>query len=186
MAGLIEDWGAGRFDGYGSPSWTEDQVARFETQPISDVLASWKTAVEAFCRISESQIGGTPGMWAFGDGVVHEADLRPVLAPGTRVPADAMALGLKAAIARWRQALAGAGVPPLKITATDMRHWWVGDDHDLHATTVTTTGHELFRALYGRRSRDQVEAWDWSADPADYLDVGLPFPFEWASRAISD
>ena len=43
--------------------------------------------------------------------------------------------------------------------------------------TVTTTAHELFRALYGRRSRAQIEAWDWTNDPAPYLDAGLPFPF---------
>ena len=124
-------------------------------------------------------------MWAFGDAVVHEADLRPVLAPGTQVPDDAVSLGLKAAVARWRAKLAAADVPPLDVVAADMRTWRVGDP-DAAAETVTTTGYELFRALFGRRSRTQVEAWDWSCDSAVYLAAGLPYPFHWAASSIED
>ena len=185
LAGVATDWVAGHFDDYGSDAWAGAQTARFEGWAVDDVLGAWSAAASQFAELGPSPMGGTPAMWAFGDAVVHEADLRPVLAPGTRVPRDAMALGLKAAVARWRGELGSAGVPPLDMVANDMRTWRVGDP-DAAAQTVTTTGYELFRALFGRRSRAQVEAWDWSGDPAVYLDVDLPYPFRWAATAVED
>lgn len=184
MAGLAEDWVEGRLDAYGSDPWAAAQAARFDGRPLEDVLATWSLTAGQFAELGPSPIGGTAAMWAFGDAVVHEADLRPVLASGTRIPAEAMALGLKAAVARWRAELGAAGVAPLDV-ATDLRTWRIGDP-DTAAQTVTTTGHELFRALFGRRSRAQVEAWEWSCDPAPYLDVGLPYPFRWAGTTIED
>lgn len=185
LAGLAEDWVADHLDDYGSDAWAAAQAARFEGRSLDGVLAAWETAAGQFGELGPSPLGGTPAMWAFGDAVVHEADLRPVLASGTRVPEDAMRLGLKAALARWRAELAAAAVPPLDLVTIDMRTWRVGDP-DAAAHSVTTTGYELFRALFGRRTRAQVEAWDWSRDPAVYLDVGLPYPFRWARSAVED
>lgn len=185
LAGLAEDWIAGRLDGYGSDAWASAQADRFEGRSLDEVLAAWSTAARQFGELGLSPLGGTPAMWAFGDAVVHEADLRPVFAPGTRVPDDAVRLGLKAAVALWRAELAAARVPPLDVVAIDVRTWRVGDP-DAEAHSVTTTGYELFRALFGRRTRSQVEAWDWSRDPAVYLDVGLPDPFRWATAAVED
>ena len=185
LAGLAHDWVDGRLDGYGSDAWAQDQVDRFAGHAIEEVLASWATAVDRFGSLPPSPIGGTPAMWAFGDAVVHEADLRPVIQPATRVPDDAHGMGLKTAIARWRSQLATAGVAPLDIVATGLRTWRVGDS-DAVAERVETTSYELFRALFGRRSRPQVEAWAWSTDPAPYLDAGLPFPFSWATADLVD
>ena len=152
---------------------------------MDEVLDAWATAARQFGDLASSPIGGTPAMWAFGAAVVHAADLRGTLAPGTQVPDQPMALGLKAAIARWRGELATAGVEPLDVVATDLRTWRVGD-HEAPANTVTTTAYELFRALYGRRSRAQVARWEWSTDPAGYLDVPLPYPFRWATSDVED
>lgn len=185
LAGLAQDWVAGSLDDYGSDAWARSQVLRFEGQPLDEVLGAWSVALDRFVDVGPSPLGGTPAMWAFGDAVVHEADLRPVLAPGTRVPEAPMALGLKAGIARWRGELEAAGVPPLDVIATDIGTWRVGDT-DADAPTVKTSGHELFRALFGRRSMAQVEGWEWSCDPSVYLGVGLPYPFHWSGTALSD
>jgi len=185
LAGLAQDWVQGNVANYGSAPWTTSQVERFDGQPLEDVIETWVTNAAKVGDLDPSPMGGTPAMWAFGDAVVHEVDLRSVLDPGSVIPADAMALGLKAAVARWRAELRTAEVPPLDIVATDMRTWRVGMA-DNATNTVTTTGHELFRFLFGRRSRDQVEAWDWSCDPSIYLDVGLPYPFQWAGSDLVD
>lgn len=189
LAGLAEDWVAGRLDDYGSDAWAGAQVARFEGRPVDEILGAWVENANRFAELDSSPMGGTPAMWAFGDAVVHEADLRPVLAAGTRVPDDAMALGLKAGVARWRSELTAAGVPALDIVATDLRQWRVGPtdtEADTEAVSVTTSAYELFRALFGRRSRSQIESWDWSDDPGVYLDVGLPQPFHWAATDLAD
>lgn len=185
LAGLAEDWVGGRLDGYGSDAWADAQVERFGGRSVDEVLEAWAAAADRFAELGPSPIGGTPAMWAFGDAVVHEADLRPVLAPGSRVPDEAVALGLKAGVARWRGQLADAGATPLDIVAPGLRTWRVGEQ-DGSAPTVTVEGYDLFRALYGRRSRAQIEAWEWSVDPTPYLDAGLPFPFRWADVDIVD
>ena len=185
LAGLAQDWVDGNLASYGSTEWTASQVSRFERQPMPDLLRAWTENAAKFGSLDRAPLGGTPAMWAFGDAVVHEADLRAVLAPGTQVPADSLALGLKAAIARWRAELGNAEVAPLDIVATDMRTWRVGVA-DETPNTVTTTGYELFRFLFGRRSRVQVEGWEWSCDPAPYLDIGLPYPFGWADSDLAD
>lgn len=185
LAGLADDWVTARLDGYGSDDWAQAQVDGHAASDLDTVLRAWSDAAGRFASLPPSPIGGTAAMWAFGDAVVHEADLRPVLAPGTRVPDDAVAIGIKTAVARWRAELGAAGVPPLDIVATDLRTWRVGDP-DARAARVETTGYELFRALFGRRSRAQVESWAWSADPARYLDVDLPFPFRWAEIDLVD
>ncbi|MEM7275063.1 MAG: maleylpyruvate isomerase family mycothiol-dependent enzyme [Actinomycetota bacterium] len=185
LAGLAEDWVAGRLDGYGSDAWAGAQADRFDGRSIEDVLDAWAAAAALFADLGPSPIGGTAAMWAFGDAVVHEADLRPVLAPGTTVPAESMTLGLKAAIARWRAELGAAGVPPLDVVASDLRTWRVGPAGE-PAATVTTTANELFRGLFGRRSLQQAQAWDWRGDPQPYLAVPLPYPFRWAEQDLID
>ena len=189
LAGLAEDWVSGNLDDYATDGWAQAQADRHAGQPIDELLSAWQAAAEQFAQLTTSPLGSTPSRWAFGDALTHEADLRPVLAPGTRTPSEAVALGVQAAIGRWRLELATAGAPPLDVVATDLRTWEVGDPDARGAgrvATVTTTAHELFRALYGRRSRAQIEAWDWTTDPAPYLDAGLPFPFSQPKVDLED
>jgi len=186
LAGLSEDWVAGHLDDYGTKSWAGAQVERFTDQNIDTVLSAWERAMDAFGELTHSPRGGTPGMWGFGDAVVHEADIRPVLAPDTRVPAEATALGLKAGVARWREHLKTAEVPALGIADHGGRIRWIGTDADPDAVQVITDDYDLFRAMFGRRSRAQIEAWEWSGNPSPYLDAGLPFPFRWNPEVVED
>ena len=157
-----------------------------DSEPLNGVLDRWSTAASIVADLADSPLGGTPSMWAFGDAVVHEADLRPVLEPGSRVPAEPTALGLKAGVARWRRHLADHGAPPLLVEVTGGRVWPIGDTDGGEVCRVQTSEYELFRALFGRRSRDQVAAWSWSREPDAYLDVGLPSPFDWAEQPLDD
>ena len=186
LTGVAQDLAAGRLDGYGTEMWSAEQVSRLGAEPIDEVLRQWEAAMVDLAALTDSPLGGSASMWAFGDAVVHEGDLRPILAPGTRVPTEHVALGLKAAIGRWRHHLGEAGAPTLRLQATDLRDWWLGPHDDAEATTAATLGYDLFRALFGRRSRLQVEAWDWSGDPSPFLDLGLPFPFRWADGPLED
>lgn len=186
LAGLAEDWVAGRLDGYGSDDWTATQIARLDGVAVAELLSAWQASARDLVELTDSPMGGTPSMWAFGDAVVHEADLRPTLAPGSRVSPEAMAMGLKAAIARWRHHLGEAGLPPLLIQTPDGDSWKVGDTEADDVVTVTADRYELFRALFGRRSRQQMAAWAWSADSERYLDAGLPAPFRLADQDVDD
>ena len=185
LAGLCEDWTAHRLGGYASDEWTASQVARFDGMRVADVLQRWQDNVEAFARLGDEPGMGPPVRWAFGDAIVHEADIRGALDAG-RVPPDAVLLALKGSIARWRETLAQAGTATLLVRAPDAREWWLGPHDDPTATVVDVPAYELFRALAGRRTIEQVRSWSWSANPDPYIVAGLPYPFHWASTMIVD
>src|SRR5262249_26531200 len=139
----------------------------------------------SFVTLGDDPVIGPPARWAFGDGVTHEADLRGALVAG-RVPAAVVEVALKGAISRWRQVLHDATAPTLHIQVVDSRDWWLGSPDDPHAMVVQTSAYELFRALAGRRSVDQIRAWKWSSDPDVCLTAGPPYPFSWATRPLHD
>jgi hypothetical protein len=185
LAGLCEDWVNHRLDGYGSAEWTAAQVSRFSGCRVEDVLERWQDAMTRFALLDEDPQMGSPARWAFGDAVIHEADIRGALG-SVRVPQDAVLLSLKGAIGRWRHVLRDAGVRTLLVQAPDARAWWLGVADDPNAVLVEARAYEVFRALAGRRSERQVREWVWSADPEPYLTAGLPYPFSWALADISD
>lgn len=184
LAGLAEDWVDARLEPYGSDQWTAEQIERLGGCDIEEIVGRLRAAARRFGEL-ESPLGLTPARWGFSDAVTHEADLRPLLAPGTRVPDDAVALAAAGAVSRWRHHISTAGGGPMLVEAIGLRTWNVGEpgDSDL---TVTAEPYELFRGLFGRRSRRQFEAWEWSGDPAEVLDLDLPYPFDWAAIDIVD
>jgi uncharacterized protein (TIGR03083 family) len=185
LSGLCEDWVAHRLDGYASQAWTDAQVARFAGYPVSEILERWQVASRAFAALPDDPVMGPPARWAFGDAVIHEADLRGA-AGGGRVPHEAVASALKGAISRWRQVLADAHPRTLLVSAPDLRDWWIGTPDDPEAVTVSTPAYELFRALAGRRTEEQVRLWDWDDDPSPYIAAGLAYPFSWATAELMD
>jgi Mycothiol maleylpyruvate isomerase N-terminal domain len=68
--------------------------------------------------------------------------------------------------------LQATGTPALRIRSGD-REWVVGDG--IPQASVTAPAFELFRALSGRRSIEQILAFDWDGDPGPYLGVFSPF-----------
>jgi hypothetical protein len=98
---------------------------------------------------------------------------------GTSLPpagdrnAPATALGPRI-YARWLgQRLAQRGRPALRLRPGGQE--WV-EGTGVPAATLVADPFELFRALSGRRSLDQVRALAWDGDPAPYLDLFAPYP----------
>ena len=104
----------------------------------------------------------------------HLHDLRHALdRPGDR---DAPTTRLAFAIGRgWLSLrLQSAQLPALRLRTPD-REWVTGPGPP--GATVGGDGFELFRAITGRRSLEQVLGLDWEGDPTRYLDVLSPYPF---------
>jgi hypothetical protein len=99
LAGLCEDWVVRRHDDYASEAWTAAQVARFSGCSLDEILRRWSKATGEFVGLPDDPVMGPPARWAFGDAVVHEADLRGALC-AERVPPDAVTMALKGQIAR--------------------------------------------------------------------------------------
>lgn len=158
LAGGTADIVAGNLADVASDEWTSAQVEARRDTRIGDVLDEW-----ARCSaIVEPMIADfDPLMRAMllTDAVTHEHDLRGALGvPGER-ESDAIAYafrGVAGGIGRQRgetgalrilheagETVVGAGEP---------------------TATVQTTRFEVVRAGVGRRSYDQIAAWDWEGD----------------------
>lgn len=185
LSGLCEDWVDHRLDGYATEGWTAAQVARHKDRSCAQILAQWADSLSSFSHVHEPLFGSPPARWAFGDAVVHEADIRGALDRG-RAPDAAVTLALDGMMTRWhREVLHRAGMPALHVQS-DEHDWWLGEPDDPHAVVVEVPQYEVFRALTGRRSEGQVRAWIWSSDPEPYIAAGLPYPFRWPATALSD
>jgi hypothetical protein len=88
---------------------------------------------------------------------------------------------------RWhKEVLRHADVRTLQVRAPGIRDWWLGAARDPDAVVVEAPLYELFRALAGRRTPDQLRIWSWSDSAEPYVQVGLPYPFRWAAVELSD
>lgn len=109
---------------------------------------------------------------------------------GESGPDDTVLFGLHDTMGRWqREALSRAEVPTLHVRPPDAHHhWWLGTAKNPTAVEVEVPIYEVFRALAGRRSADQVRKWNWSTDPEPFIDAGLPYPypFRWASAPLAE
>ena len=158
LAGATADIVSGNLADVASDEWTGAQVDARRHVPIADVLDEW-----ARCSaIVEPMIASfDPLMRAMllTDAVTHEHDVRGALrVPGDR-DSDAVAYafrGVSGGIGSQRGA-AGA----LRIVH-DAGVAVVGAGEP--AATVRTTRFEIVRAGVGRRSHDQIAAWDWEGD----------------------
>jgi uncharacterized protein (TIGR03083 family) len=159
--------------------WTAGQVRSRRDQPAKALLAEWA----GWAAILEPMLAGTvpppPGSPAWllsapvGDLAVHLHDVRGALRqPGDR---DAPVTGLGLRIyARWLGGrLDQAGRPALRLRAGG-RDWVEGSRRP--AAALAGDAFELFRALSGRRTIDQVQALAWDGDPEPYLDLFAPYP----------
>jgi hypothetical protein len=181
LVGLAEDIAAGRIDGYASEAWTSEQVGRGASRSVGVLLEAWPVAA---CAIRDSDVGGVPAAaLAFGDAIVHEADLVAVTRRDHAVPEEDVAVAVKTGVARWRQVLAAGSTPTLHIVVPGHRDWWLGDRDRAPVTTLEVDQQVLFRTLYGRRSLDQARALAWSPGPEPFVE-NLPYPFHWADSDL--
>jgi uncharacterized protein (TIGR03083 family) len=171
VTGVAADLVEGRLDGVATERWTAAQVDARRHHALEQVLGEWG---EVAPRLEEAFVafGGLPDQLVF-DATTHEHDLRGALGrPGGR---DAPQLDIAL---RWvADAWAGGRAPApgaLRLQAGD--HVVVLGSGS-PTTTVRTDAFEALRALTGRRSPDQICAFDWDGDPMPWLPAFTWGPF---------
>jgi uncharacterized protein (TIGR03083 family) len=176
--GAIDAWRDDRL-ATARDAWTAAQVTSRRDRPVDDLVAEWggwAATLEPMLAGAVPLPAGSPE-WVrsapLADLAVHLHDVRGALGlPGDR-DAQATVLGLRI-YARWLgQRLEERGRPALRLRAGD-RDWVEGAGPP--AAVLAAAPFELFRALSGRRSADQVRSLAWDGDPAPYLDVLSPYP----------
>lgn len=154
-----EEFADGRLTGAPTDAQTAAQVARFDRHTPVDLLAAWDAAADALERMARDRGLVAP----VGDVVSHEHDIRTSLGrPGAR---DSAAVHYAC-----EQLFAILRTPvPLRVIVEDgqYRSGPAGGEE----LRLRTTRFESLRWRTGRRSRAQLAAMDWSADPAPVLDA---------------
>ncbi|MGN6793713.1 MAG: maleylpyruvate isomerase family mycothiol-dependent enzyme [Streptosporangiaceae bacterium] len=160
LAAIPEDAVAGKLKGIPTDEVTDGQVARMAGLPVADVLARWAAVSPDF----EKTIAAHQVWPAVIDVASHEQDVRSALGrPGARDCAAVRACTPR--LLDWLE------LPVrLRIRTEDGEHRAGPESAGLPEMRLTTSRFEAFRWRMGRRSRAQLAAMDWSADPAPVLD----------------
>lgn len=159
LVGVAEDFADQNLPtGGADPAWTAAQVARREDRSVDEILAAWDDVADRW----EPQLVGLPFSASVMDVAAHEHDLRTALGqPGDR--ADATLDWASSTLLRVFD-------PPVPIVVhTEDGSVRTGPAEGA-ALELETTRFELFRWRLGRRSRAQLAAMAWSADPTEVLD----------------
>ena len=168
LSGITADINAGNLDGVASDAWTARQVDARRDWSIDRVLEEWDTEaakVEAVMATLPEVAVGQMTM----DAATHEQDIRGGLErPGAR-DGDAVTVGFD-----WGVAILASMADQADTTLliqTDAATAMVGNG--ARDVGVRAPRYELFRAMTGRRSADQIRAFEWDGEPAPEL---LVFP----------
>jgi uncharacterized protein (TIGR03083 family) len=153
LAGIAEDAVTGNMEGVTTDPWTAAQVERAKGRPIADLLAQWDEHAPAVEAVLSSPEGAAVAA-AVIDIHTHECDLLTALGRPISVPTDTLAWLGGVLRSGFAGAVAAAGLPPVEASADDI---------------------EVFRGRLGRRTRDEVRAYGWSADPEPYLEHWFVF-----------
>ena len=166
-AGVVNDVTEGRVEGAGSDEWTAKQVEAARGEQLEVILARWE---EQAPNVEALLTNAPPSMMTARlviDMVTHEYDLAGLTGQAPqRCPAFEFARDGYASAFGYR--IRKAGLPAVELSDGD---WTYAAGEGEPEVRVTADQVELFRALSGRRSADQIRAWNWDGDPGPYLAI---------------
>ncbi|MEE9184700.1 MAG: hypothetical protein V3U39_09530, partial [Acidimicrobiia bacterium] len=127
----------------------------------------WSAAVPPLVELLEQAGSGLTAVAI--DVWTHEQDARNAVGQSGGRDGLGLAMALKAAIAS-DQAIQAVGLPPMQITTGD-KTWYLGKEARQvdAAVTLDVDPYEAARMLMGRRTYDEMRAFDWQGDPEPYL-----------------
>ena len=157
VAGVSIDIVEGNVEGAATDPWTAVQVERWKNTSVDEMIERWNAAIGP--AADGVQAVGQP--LPIFDCHSHEHDVRTAIGrPGNR-DSEAMQVIIDGL-------LHGEFGRPLTIECTDRPA--IHNDGEGEALRLSgVTGFEAARSRLGRRSRDQVAAWNWSEPVGDDL-----------------
>ena len=163
LAGVAADVLVGNIVFPGTDEWTAKQVADRADLTPEQVCAEWaETGPQLEAMMDELGSGLSA---AVIDVWHHDQDARNAIGHHANRSGDGLTLSLRSGNVIGPR-ITDAGLPPLGVSTVGYERVFGGDQA---AVTVTGDAYELARAFMGRRSFDQIRAFDWSGDPDPYL-----------------
>ncbi len=179
LTGVCADILEGRLEGVATDEWTARQVDERRGRPLAEILSEWESVAPRCEELSE-QFPPDPAVQWLADLTTHEHDIRCALErPGAR---DSEAVRVSFA---WLADAIGRGYSPaFRIVTPEGDDVVLGDDEP--EATLRVGRFDAMRALTGRRSADQIAAFEWDGDAARYLDAFSRGPFRVAASPINE
>ena len=174
VTGVCADVLAGNIAGVGTEEWTAAQVAERKDRSLPEILAEWSEVAPQVEAMAQHFPDRTAEQWVL-DLTTHEQDIRGALGrPGAR-DAVGVAVGLDfAATMGLAQSIAERCLPALRVKAGE-REWVVGDGDPV--AELEGPPFDLFRAMTGRRSAEQIRSYGWTGDADMFLPAFQFGPF---------
>lgn len=158
--------------------WTAGQLKAREGWSLDEILRRWEESAKTVASMIRSETPWPAEMPWFSDRVlvtdlaVHQQDIFGTLGIEKERESPQVKIGLSGYIATMGFRLQAAGGPVLRFVAEDKEWLAGGEDPD---ASVTATRFELFRAMSGRRSPEQVRTYEWDGDPEPFIPFFYPY-----------
>lgn len=162
LVGVAADTASGRLDGAPGEQWTARHVAERRRHSVDELLTEWdriSPAVESSLR--GQQLSG-PG--PAPDLICHEGDLREALGRPRMDREHWQQPFLERMMLLLGRRLQHATT--LLIHDEQGQEWSCGSGDPV--TVLRADGYELMRAMFSRRSRRQIAAWNWTSAPDEH------------------
>lgn len=158
--------------------WTGRHVDDGRKRPLRDLLDQWEESAAVVTPMLAGEAPWPEDVVPFAghvlttDLAVHQQDVYGAMG----VVRDRDAAPVRIGFATYRGGvdlrLRAVGGPALRFV-TEHKEVVAGDGDP--AATVRASRFELFRALSGRRSPDQLRSFDWEGDPEPFLEYFYPY-----------
>ena len=161
LVGVSTDIVSGNLDGVGSDPWAAAQVERSRDRACVDLLAEWDEHGPVVEEMA-AQFGRAAGQ-LLSDATTHEHDVRGALGAVGARDSDAVLLSVGFVGLTLGEQLDGAGEGALTVHRGDRTDTFGSGDA---VASLRIDDFEFLRALTGRRSVEQIAAYDWDGELA--------------------
>ncbi|MDP9067424.1 MAG: maleylpyruvate isomerase family mycothiol-dependent enzyme [Actinomycetota bacterium] len=158
--------------------WTGRHVEERKSHSLEQLLQEWNASGDQLIAMMRGETPWPDGSFMFADralltdATVHQQDIFGALGIEHARDSAPIKIGLRGYITVLGWRLASSGVLPLQVD-TGEKSYTAGDGEP--AASVKATPFELFRAMSGRRSPEQIAAYEWQGDPAPYIPYFYPY-----------
>ncbi|MEA2451523.1 MAG: hypothetical protein QOG04_233 [Actinomycetota bacterium] len=158
--------------------WTAGQLEERKGRSLEELLQEWKASSTEVATMMRGEKPWPDGILPFADRVlltdatVHQQDIFGALDIERARDAAPIKVALSGYIAMMGLRLPPAELAPLRFDIGE-KSYTSGDGEP--AATVKASRFELFRAMSGRRSPEQIAAYDWDGDPEPYIPFFYPY-----------
>jgi uncharacterized protein (TIGR03083 family) len=156
LVGVSTDIVSGNLDGVGTDPWAAAQVERSRDRTCRQLVAEWDEHGPVVEEMA-AQFGRAAGQ-LLSDATTHEHDVRGALDAGGARDTDAVTLSFAFVARTLSEELDAAGAGALVVERSGRREA-LGTGAPVASLRIDDF--ELVRALTGRRSLDQIAAYDW-------------------------